>query len=288
MPLLIDGYNLLHVSRHCRAGAWGRAACKRSRLALLNFLAESLDPAELPHTTVVFDAHDAPRGLPRVVEHRGITVRFAAQYETADDLIEELIRADSAPRRLVVVSSDHRIQRAARRRRAKAVDSDVWYAELVRARRRAPRGVAPTRRPGRRCRCWRRTSTTGSGSSAASRRSTEFLIARKRRPPARPRGTLSAESARRLTSPPRRSPADWTIPSRPAMARICWGSFSSVYGKWYNRPIHTLRPLNRWCFATTAYEISDDVPFSAPLFCPGEDLMLRMPLASAFRLCYRS
>ena len=134
MSLLIDGYNLLHV-----AGIFGRGAgpgsLERSRLALLNFLAESLDPAELPQTTVVFDSHDAPWGLPRLVVHRGITVRFAAQYEEADDLIEELIRADSAPRRLVVVSSDHRLQRAARRRRAKAIDSDVWYAELVRARR---------------------------------------------------------------------------------------------------------------------------------------------------------
>jgi uncharacterized protein len=134
MPLLIDGYNLVHVAGILGRGV-GPGSLQRSRLALLNFLAESLDPGELPHTTVVFDSHDAPWGLPRQVEHRGITVRFATQYEEADDLIEELIRADSAPRRLVVVSSDHRLQRAARRRRAKAVDSDVWYAELVRARR---------------------------------------------------------------------------------------------------------------------------------------------------------
>ena len=133
MPLLIDGYNLVHVAGIPGQGV-GPGSLQRSRLALLNFLAESLDPGELPHTTVVFDSHDAPWGLPRQVEHRGITVRFATQYEEADDLIEELIRADSAPRRLVVVSSDHRLQRAARRRRAKAVDSDVWYAELVRAR----------------------------------------------------------------------------------------------------------------------------------------------------------
>ena len=134
MSLLIDGYNLLHVSGILGGGA-GPGSFERSRLALLNFLAASLDPRELPHTTVVFDSHDAPRDLPRLVDHRGITVRFAAQYVSADELIEELIRADSAPRRLVVVSSDHRIQRAARRRRAKAIDSDVWYAELVRVRR---------------------------------------------------------------------------------------------------------------------------------------------------------
>jgi predicted RNA-binding protein with PIN domain len=134
MAVLIDGYNLMYVAGivgHDR----GPGGLQRSRLALLNFLAASLDPREVPRTTVVFDSHDAPWGLPRSLQHHGITVRFAAKYEEADDLIEELIAADSAPRRLVVVSSDHRIQRAARRRRAKAADSDVWYAELIRSRR---------------------------------------------------------------------------------------------------------------------------------------------------------
>lgn len=146
MPLLIDGYNLLHVSGIIGRGI-GPGGLERSRVALLNFLAESIDPEELSRTTVVFDAHDAPRGLPRHLLHRSITVRFAAQYEEADDLIEELIKADSSPRRLVVVSSDHRIQRAARRRKAKAVDSDVWYAELTRARRerQASSGQTPAR-----------------------------------------------------------------------------------------------------------------------------------------------
>ena len=134
MPLLIDGYNLLHASGIIGRGI-GPGGLERSRLAMLNFLAASLGPDELPRTTVVFDASDAPRGLPRTVRHRGISVRFAAKYESADELIEELIRSESAPRRLVVVSGDHRIQRAARRRRAKAVDSDAWYAELVRSRR---------------------------------------------------------------------------------------------------------------------------------------------------------
>ena len=134
MPLLIDGYNLLNATGIVGRGV-GPPSLGRSRLALLNFLAASVDPRELTHTTVVFDAHDAPPGLPRVVQHGGIVVRFAAKHETADELIEELIRADSAPRRLVVVSSDHEIQRAARRRRAKAVNSETWYSELVRARR---------------------------------------------------------------------------------------------------------------------------------------------------------
>jgi uncharacterized protein len=134
MSLLIDGYNLLYVSG-ILGGGTGPGGLERSRLALLNFLAASIEPRQLQRTTVVFDSHNALWGLPKQMNHQGITVCFAQQYEEADDLIEELIRADSTPRRLVVVSSDHRLQRAARRRRAKAIDSDVWYAELIRARR---------------------------------------------------------------------------------------------------------------------------------------------------------
>ena len=130
MPLLIDGYNLLHVSGILGRGP-GAKSFQASRLALLNFLAESLGSEDAAKTTVVFDAYEAPRGLPSRMQHRGIDVQFAAKHETADELIEELIRADSTPRRLTVVSSDHRIQRAAKRRRARAVDSEVWYGEVL-------------------------------------------------------------------------------------------------------------------------------------------------------------
>jgi hypothetical protein len=83
---------------------------------------------------VVFDAAHSPPGLPRSVDHRGLRVCFASQYADADSMIEDLILADSVPRRLTVVSSDHRVQRAARRRRARAVDSDVWFMEALRGR----------------------------------------------------------------------------------------------------------------------------------------------------------
>jgi predicted RNA-binding protein with PIN domain len=141
MSLLIDGYNLLHVSG-ILGPERGPGGLQASRLAMLNFLAASIDPEELPRTIVVFDAGDPPWGMPQQMEHRGIDVRFAAKYESADELIEELIQAESAPRRLVVVSSDHRIQRAARRRKAKAIDSDIWYADLTRARRQRQESAA--------------------------------------------------------------------------------------------------------------------------------------------------
>ena len=133
MALIIDGYNLLHASGILGRGV-GPGGLERSRAALLNFLVESLEASELATAVIVFDARDAPPGLPRVVNHRGMRVQFAEPGGDADQVIEDLIRADSAPRRLVVVSSDHRLHRAARRRRAQPIDSDQWYADVVRRR----------------------------------------------------------------------------------------------------------------------------------------------------------
>ncbi len=141
MLYLIDGYNLLNVAG-VPVPVRGRANLEKARLALLNFLAESLATEEVPQTLVVFDAHDPPPGLPRETRHKGLIVRFAAREEDADTLIEELIREDTSPRRLTVVSSDHRIQRAAKRRRARAVDSDVlvWRGPSCPAAAPASRG----------------------------------------------------------------------------------------------------------------------------------------------------
>lgn len=146
MPLLIDGYNLRHA-----AGAFGRGAdagtLERARTELLRLLARWLPPEQLQQTTIVFDAAGAPPGLPRTTKHRGITVRFAAGHADADALLEELIAADHAPKRLTVVSSDHRVQRAARRRRARAVDSDVWCAEVARQQSQEDKAPGKSAKP---------------------------------------------------------------------------------------------------------------------------------------------
>lgn len=140
LRLIIDGYNLLHASGILPRGR-GPATLERARAALLSFLAASLEPDALARTAVVFDAEQAPPGLPHHQTFRGVAVLFAARAESADELIEQLIGECSAPRSLTVVSSDHRIQRAARRRRARAIDSDRWISEL--ARRRGERSQAP-------------------------------------------------------------------------------------------------------------------------------------------------
>lgn len=59
---LIDGYNLLHASGVFGMG--GRTPLEASREALLDWLGEVLSDAERQRTTIVFDAREAPPGLP--------------------------------------------------------------------------------------------------------------------------------------------------------------------------------------------------------------------------------
>jgi hypothetical protein len=130
---LIDGYNLLHASGVF--GTVGRTSLESSREALLDWLGEVLSDAQRQRTVIVFDARDAPPGLPRSAKKHGLQIRFAPRGSEADDLVEELICNHSSPRALIVVSSDHRLHRAARRRRATPVDSDRWVAQVRRNRR---------------------------------------------------------------------------------------------------------------------------------------------------------
>lgn len=128
MALLIDGYNLLHVTDIFGAAGPG-TDLHRTRIALLNFLAAAISKRERKQTTIVFDASGAPPGLPRMLTHQGMTVHFAPRHSDADEMIEDLLEQYSTPKSLVVVSSDHRVQRAARSRGATYIDSATWYAE---------------------------------------------------------------------------------------------------------------------------------------------------------------
>lgn len=135
MPLLIDGYNLMYAAGVIATGH-ARTSLERSRVALLNFVAEHVDiPAER-YVTVVFDAANGPKDLPARTFFRGLDVRFAKSYPDADALLEKIIAIDSTPRQLTVVSSDHRVQRAAKRRRCRTVDSEIWCGRVRKAKRK--------------------------------------------------------------------------------------------------------------------------------------------------------
>ena len=113
-------------------------------MALLRFLVTVLAPNERSQTVVVFDAQGQTRGRPNQYQVDGIDIRFATNHCEADDLIEELIQACSTPQLLTVVSSDHRIQKAALRRRATPIDSAVWFDQRrLHARRQASESTEP-------------------------------------------------------------------------------------------------------------------------------------------------
>lgn len=144
MGILIDGYNLAYASG-ILSGRGGPGGLEKARGALLNVLAASLPAEEAQKTVIVFDANDAYVEATPEQQHGGIRVLYAVKEEDADSLIEQLIAQDSAPRQLLVVSSDRRLQRAARRRRAKSMGSEEWYDQLLARRRQTPRTETPAK-----------------------------------------------------------------------------------------------------------------------------------------------
>lgn len=128
---IIDGYNLLHAAGLGRDN-YGPGGLERSRNRLLRWLANRLDLDERRRTTVVFDAPSRPPDTARRQSFEQMTILFNPPGSDADAVIEDLIASHSAPKQLDVISSDHRIQRAARRRKSIPVDSDDFFAELSR------------------------------------------------------------------------------------------------------------------------------------------------------------
>lgn len=144
--LVIDGYNLMHAAGLARA-TYGPGDLERCRLKLLSLLAGFLGEETCRRTTVVFDAKSSPADGPRQDMFKGILIEYSPAGQEADDVIESAIRRHSAPKQLLVVSSDHRLHKAARRRRAHVRDSDLFLEDCERqARRHAP--APPVVKPG--------------------------------------------------------------------------------------------------------------------------------------------
>ena len=139
MRTLLDGYNVMFA-----AGLMGRKfgpeGFRKVRARFLNDLASKLDPVDAHMTTVVFDANDAPEHISASTQHKGITVLFAVDHDSADERIEDLIARHPNPKTLTVVSSDHRIQRAATRKKAKVLSADEFLTRLddLKERKRHP------------------------------------------------------------------------------------------------------------------------------------------------------
>jgi uncharacterized protein len=128
--LLIDGYNLMHACGMCRR-RYGVGEFEKHRNRFLRYLASHLSEPERVRTTVVFDAQNARESYSDRSRFEGMEILFSTGGD-ADTLIEEIILGHSSPRQIVLVSSDHRLQKAARKRRARSVDSEIFSDEFER------------------------------------------------------------------------------------------------------------------------------------------------------------
>ena len=126
---LIDGYNLWW-----NTGEFGPdnddGTLQGARDSLIHWLVTTLPTNLREKTVLVFDAKNPPPNRGFLFNHSGLTVHFAVGYPDADTLMEEYILIHHAPRNLTVVTSDHRIQRAAKRKRATATDADHWARQI--------------------------------------------------------------------------------------------------------------------------------------------------------------
>jgi len=136
---LIDGYNLMHAVGWAPPGK-SPGTLEPARKKLLDWLADAA-PFKAGNTQfrVVFDAQNGP--APSVGRsHRGVLVQFAYK-KTADDVIEELLEAETAPKKLVVVSNDTRLHDSATRSGAKGWGCTEFLDWLIARAKETPGNI---------------------------------------------------------------------------------------------------------------------------------------------------
>lgn len=121
MPLLIDGYNLL---RTIQRDAYSALSEGQMCQLVSGYLYRKRDTGK-----VIFDGIGPPDKT-SLRDISSLEVIFSGSVE-ADDIIEELILDNSAPKRLVVVSSDRRVKAAAKKRKAVAIKSEDFWLQLI-------------------------------------------------------------------------------------------------------------------------------------------------------------
>jgi hypothetical protein len=109
---------------------------------LLGLLAQVFPNEQRGDVHVVFDSALRTLDRPDHLIQNGMHVYFASGHRDADEMIIDMIQRHSAPKSLLIVSSDHQIQTAAKRRKARFSDADRWYEMTVEAHRANPQVVA--------------------------------------------------------------------------------------------------------------------------------------------------
>lgn len=138
MPVLVDTYNVLHVTGVLDPEHAGPDVSDLARLIAGSRFGDDA-------VVLVCDGvrRDTVGDLPG-----SVSVRYSGGGITADDVIIAEIKASTAPRRLTIVSSDNEIRREARRRGCRSIKSETFLQQLQSDAGPAARpGPAPPARP---------------------------------------------------------------------------------------------------------------------------------------------
>lgn len=122
--VIIDGHNLLWAIQGMGEGPEEISDVGLCR-AVGRYLKQIRDAGE-----IIFDG-TGPRDKTEFDNIVGVEVLFAGFGTDTDTVIEGKIAANTAPRSLTVVSSDNRLRKAARVRKAISIKSEDFWSELV-------------------------------------------------------------------------------------------------------------------------------------------------------------
>lgn len=135
--LLIDGYNLLRAVQNLL-----EESSEINDIQLCRLIGEYLYRTK-KKGRIVFDG-TGPKDKTGFNNLFNLEVVFSGSSHEADDVIEKLIRQDSAPKNLTVVSNDNRIKAAAGKRKAIAADCIEFWTDVIRSlERKRKRQVEP-------------------------------------------------------------------------------------------------------------------------------------------------
>ncbi len=126
MPVLIDGNNLLHAAQKVGSG---------EHLVGRSMLCDTLGQWASRYKQrvhIVFDGPEPPAALAAQIGHAKLQVSFSGGGVSADEVVIDLVEADSAARRLLVVSSDRAIVRVAKRRKARPMKAEAFWLRVER------------------------------------------------------------------------------------------------------------------------------------------------------------
>lgn len=122
MNVIVDTYNVLHVTGVLPPELAG---------VEVDGLMDLLERGRWGRSRIALACDGTPPGGTHPANRGGIQVLYSGPGREADDLICERIEASTAPTRLLVVSSDRRIIKAARRRRCRTMDSKAFLQTIV-------------------------------------------------------------------------------------------------------------------------------------------------------------